>query len=123
VTRRDRQAAERAGRRAETFAAIYLTLKAYRVLERRFRSPSGEIDLIARRGRTIVFIEVKQRQKAVHAREPVTARSEERIIRTGEHYLSRHPYYVDRGYRLRFDLIVVSAGWRIDHRRDVFRGW
>lgn len=118
-----RQQAERRGRRAETVAALYLQLKGYRILARRYRSPYGEIDLIARRGQTLVFIEVKQRSRASDGREPVTARSEERIVRTGEAYLSRHPRYVEQDFGLRYDLMVVTGLFSLDHRKDVFRGW
>ena len=118
-----RQAAERAGRRAEGLVALYLQLTGHRILARRFRTPSGEIDLIARRGRTLVFVEVKQRSRADHAVDPVTARSEERIIRAGETYLSRHPRYVEAGYALRYDVVVVTGRWRISHLRGAFRGW
>ncbi|MEM7727817.1 MAG: YraN family protein [Pseudomonadota bacterium] len=120
---RDRRKAEASGRRAESWVALYLRLSGYRILARRFRSPAGEIDIVARRGRTLVFVEVKQRRNAAHALEPVTARAEERIVRTGETFMSRHPDYVARGFSLRFDLVVVTGRWRIDHRRDVFRGW
>lgn len=118
-----RQRAEKAGRRAETWVGFYLTLTGHRILSRRFKTGSGEIDLVARRGKMIVFIEVKQRAKAEHAIDPVTARSEERIIRAGEIFLSRHPHFVDQGYALRYDIVIVTGRWRITHRRDVFRGW
>ena len=120
---RSRQQAERAGRRAETLVAIYLQLKGYSILARRFRCPSGEVDLIARRGKTLVFVEVKQRQKATQGLEPVTARSEERILRTGETFLTQHPTYIEQGFALHYDLIVVTGKFSIDHRKDVFRGW
>ena len=59
-----RRRSERAGRRAEWIGALILTLKGYRILARRFRVHSGEIDLIARRGDVIAFIEVKARSEA-----------------------------------------------------------
>lgn len=118
-----RQRAEKAGRRAETWVALYLILTGHHILERRFKTRSGEIDVIARRGKTLVFIEVKQRAKPEHAIDPVTARSEERIIRSGEIFLSRYPHFIDQNYALRYDLAVVTGRWRITHRRDVFRGW
>ena len=59
-----RQAAEIAGRRAETLAAWYLRLKGYRIIESRYKTPVGEIDLIARRWGTTVFVEVKARKSA-----------------------------------------------------------
>jgi putative endonuclease len=121
--KRDRKAAEQAGRRAETLVALYLQLTGHRILARRYRCASGEIDLIARRGRTIVFVEVKQRRRAEHAIEPVTARSEERILRSGETWLNRHPRYIEDGFGIRYDLITVIGTLRILHQRDVFRGW
>lgn len=120
---KDRQRAEKAGRRAETWVAFYLILTGHRILAKRFKTRSGEIDLIARRGKTLVFVEVKQRAKAEHAIDPVTARSEERIIRSGEIFLSHHPVFVDQGYALRYDVAIVTGRCRITHRRDVFRGW
>ncbi|WP_298916675.1 YraN family protein [uncultured Algimonas sp.] len=118
-----RQAAERAGRRAEIWVAAYLRLTGYRILAQRYRTRSGEIDLVARRRRRIVFVEVKQRANADHAVDPVTARSEERIIRAAEIFLSRHPAYVEQGYGLRYDLVTVLGRWRIRHQKDAFRGW
>lgn len=118
-----RQRAERAGRRAERLVALYLRLCGHRILAQRYKTRSGEIDLIARRGRTLIFVEVKQRARGDHAIDPVTARSEERIIRAGEQFLSRHPHYVEAGYGLRYDVVIVLGRWHIRHQRDMFRGW
>lgn len=63
-----REAAERQGRRGERLAAWYLRLTGWTILARRVKTPRGEIDLIARRGRTVAFIEVKWR-KTVAARD------------------------------------------------------
>src|SRR5690606_20781701 len=57
----DRRRAERAGRRAETLAALFLRLKLYRIVAMRYKTPVGEIDIVARRGRMLVLVEVKQR--------------------------------------------------------------
>lgn len=62
-----RQAAERGGRRAEAVAALWLQLRGWRILARRARTPVGEVDLIARRGRTLAFVEVKARATAGQA--------------------------------------------------------
>jgi putative endonuclease len=62
-----RQRAERGGRRAEAKAALWLQLKGWRIMGRRVRTPVGEVDLIARRGRTIAFVEVKARATAKDA--------------------------------------------------------
>ncbi len=56
-----RKAAEHRGGRGETLAAWYLRLKGWRILGRRVKTPRGEIDLVARRGRTVCFVEVKWR--------------------------------------------------------------
>ena len=57
----NREAAEKRGRRAETLACWYLRLKGWRILARRARVPGGEVDIVARRGRTVAFVEVKAR--------------------------------------------------------------
>ena len=57
----NRQAAEKRGRGAETLACWYLRLKGWRILARRARVPGGEVDIVARRGRTLAFVEVKAR--------------------------------------------------------------
>jgi putative endonuclease len=58
---RDRSAAEQRGRRAEILALLFLSLKGYRILARRFRAAGGEIDIVARRGDLLIFAEVKAR--------------------------------------------------------------
>lgn len=118
-----RQKAEQAGRRAEWLVSLYLRLTGHTVLAQRFKTPSGEIDLIARRGRTLIFLEVKQRAKADHAIDLVSAQSERRIIRAGEIYLSRHPHFIEQDFALRYDIVTVIGRWRLRHERDMFRGW
>ena len=58
-----RQQAERSGRDGETRAALWLRAKGWQVLDRRVKTAAGEIDLVAKRGRLVAFIEVKWRQK------------------------------------------------------------
>ena len=89
--RADRRLAERRGRRAETLAAWYLRLKGYRILARRYRTPVGEIDLIARRGRLVAFVEVKQRPSDAEGAEAITATSRRRIARAASAWLAAHP--------------------------------
>jgi len=80
-----RRNAEQRGQRAEVLAGIYLQLKGYRILERQFRSKAGEIDLIARRGRRIAFVERKARATQEQAAWAVTPRQQARIARAAEH--------------------------------------
>lgn len=102
----------RRGLRAEHFAATFLRLKGYRVLATRFKTPVGEIDLIACRGRTIVFVEVKERQDMRTALECVTSTMKHRITRAAMLYIASHPAY--QGYDMRFDLIA-TRGFLIRH--------
>lgn len=113
-----RQAAERAGRRAEWLAALSLRAKGYRIIESRFKCPQGEVDLIARRGDVIAFIEVKARPSHDEALFAVTPRNEHRICRAAIAWLSRHPRLATAN--IRYDIISVASGWP-RHHRDAFR--
>jgi len=75
----DRKAAERRGRRAEYFAASALVLKGYSILELRYKTPMGEIDIIARRGKLIAFVEVKARASIEDAVNAITHKARQRI--------------------------------------------
>ena len=114
--RRDR---ETAGRRAETVAALYLRCKGYRIEDRRVRTPAGEIDIVARRGSMLVFVEVKARVAHAAALEAVTPRQQRRIERAAE-------WYAGKRHRLaaptmRFDVVVIQP-WRLpSHLRDAWR--
>ena len=101
--------AESWGRSAEGFAALWLQLKGYRILARRVRTPAGEIDLIARRGRQVVFVEVKARHDLRAAAEALNTRGTRRIGRAAKFLLSR---YVKVGESVRFDAVLVRP-WRL----------
>jgi putative endonuclease len=100
-----RKSAEDRGRAAETVAAWFLRLKGYRILERRYRTKVGEIDLIARRGRALVFVEVKYRPSADAGLAAISPDSRARIRRAAELYLQGHPGY--HGFDMRFDAVTV----------------
>lgn len=107
---------DRFGRWAERVAAIFLACKGYRTLARRFRSPSGEIDLIARRGRLVVYVEVKARRRE-HA--DVRDRQRRRIRRAAEHFLKLHPELSSCDQR--FDVILIRPGAFPTHLKDAWR--
>jgi len=90
-----RQASEKRGRRAESLAALMLRLKGYAILTRRYRSPVGEIDLVARRGHTLAMVEVKARMTAEDAAFAVTLHQRQRIARAAEHFLAANRRYTD----------------------------
>jgi putative endonuclease len=101
-----RQKAERSGRRAETRAALWLQLKGYRILARRFKTPVGEIDLIAKRGRIIAFIEVKGRAGRDAAAEAVHGKNQARVVRAAQWWLARHGQYIE--HEVRFDVCLIA---------------
>ena len=97
-----------AGQRGEDSAARHLMMHGYRIVQRNFRAPRGEIDLIAKDGTTLVFIEVKARasdSKGTPAA-AVDERKQERIRRAAEFYCARHRLQ-DR--RVRFDVVAISG--------------
>ena len=103
-----RVAAYRRGLAAEHLAAWYLRARFYRILARRYKTPAGEIDLIARRGRTIVFVEVKNRPSEAQALDAIGTTARRRIVRAAELWLAAHPDAA--GFDLRFDVIAVLPG-------------
>lgn len=106
--RPERVAAFRTGLSAESRAAAYMIARGYRILARRFRTPVGEIDIVAGRRNTLVFIEVKARDTLDAAAEAVTGRNKQRIIAAAEFWLSQHPDDVTRD--MRFDAVLVAPG-------------
>jgi putative endonuclease len=101
-----RQAAFRLGVSAERQAAALLLVKGYRVVAHRFRTGVGEVDIVARRGDLLVFVEVKARGRLDDAAEAVTPRQQRRIIAAAEAWLAKHPDDVTRN--IRFDVILVA---------------
>ena len=98
------------GRFAEVRCALGLRLKGYRILARRQDAVAlGEIDIIARRGRTLAFVEVKARQSLEEALESVSARQRARIRNAAELYLATRPQLAP--LEVRFDVMLI-AGWR-----------
>ncbi len=115
---RDRRGAQRHGRWAEILAAWRLRLAGYRVIARNFRVPSGEIDLIVRRGRTVAFVEVKARGDHAAAAEAILPFQQARIRNAAVAFLARRPDLA--GLDLRFDAVLVLPGRVPRHLMD---GW
>lgn len=113
-----RHGAERSGRWAEGLAALYLRLCLYRILETRFRTPVGEIDIIAARFGTLVFIEVKMRGLSAGEAEALDAVNTRRIGRAAALFLARHPELA--GLPMRFDVIFVAPFAWPRHHRNAF---
>src|SRR6478736_561614 len=84
----ERQRAWRRGRKAESLALLALRLVGYRILARDHRTALGEIDIIARRGTILAFVEVKARADVTAAAESLLARQRRRIARAAAGYLA-----------------------------------
>lgn len=82
--------------------------KGYRIVARRWKAPVGEVDIIARRRRDLVFVEVKARDHPDAAAEGITERGKRRIVAAAEVWLASHPD--DAQSFIRFDVILVAPG-------------
>lgn len=103
-----RIAAYLAGHRGEALAALWLRLKLYRIVGRRYKTPLGEIDLIAERFGITVFVEVKARSRAASEAETLEGINQIRIVRAAQYWLARHPGKAKTD--LRFDVIFLAPG-------------
>ena len=117
-SRKARQFAERGGRRAEWLAAMLLRFKGFSIIASRHKTPLGEVDLVARRGRLLAFVEVKARARHDAAIEAVTYAARRRIAAAAVLFLSRRPDLADCATR--YDIVAV-AGWRLKHLPDAWR--
>lgn len=111
--RNDGRSAERRrrfarGHSSELRAALALMLKGYRILARRHRTPLGEIDIIARRGRRLAFVEVKARRSFADCEAAITRQAANRIRRAAELWLARQPGPPDCD--IGFDVVFVVPG-------------
>lgn len=104
--------AYRRGRLSELLCRLVLRAKGYRIMAQDYRAPVGEIDIVARRGRTLALVEVKARDSLADAAAAVVLRQRRRIARAAEHFLAQRPALA--GLDLRFDVMLVRR-WRIPH--------
>lgn len=115
--------AERRGRLAETLCVWVLRLTGWRILARRMKAKAGtglgEIDIVARRGRTVAFIEVKARGDHDAARESVTAAQRQRIARAAQVFAERNAACAECD--MRFDVMSLGRGVWPEHIADAWR--
>lgn len=116
--------AHRLGEAGETLALTFLQACGYRLLERRYRRPGGEIDLVLRRGDLLIFVEVKTRGpgRTAPAEYWLGARQLQRLRRLASRWMSEHPAVRSRGCR--FDLVAVDfdgeeEGLRLRHLPNI----
>lgn len=117
--RHKRQRARQRGIAAETLCLWLLRLKGYRILARDLRTPVGEIDIVARRGQTLVAVEVKRRGRLEDAADAIGRDQRRRILRALGWFAQRLP----EGERLamRFDAMLLGQGRWPRHIRDAWR--
>ena len=115
----NRFAAEKRGRGAETIAALWLRLHGWRILARRAKVRGGEVDIVARRGRTLAFVEVKARATEDAAALSLDAYRLRRVVVAAELLAQR---YMRDGDELRIDAIyIVPRRWP-RHLADIWQG-
>lgn len=115
----NRQVAEARGRRAETIAAWWLRLHGWRILARRARVSGGEVDLVAKRGRTVAFVEVKQRNSEDAA---AMALDQYRLRRVAVAAERLAPRFARAGENIRIDAIFLAPGKLPRHLVNVWCG-
>ena len=108
MTRADRRDALAFGARAETAAALWLQAKGYRILERGFTERNGELDIIAARGQTIAFVEVKARPNLDAAHGAIGATKQRRLRHAANVWLTYNPW-AGENYTLRGDAVLVGG--------------
>ena len=116
---RDRRQAERSGRVGETAAAWWLRLKGWRILARRVRTPAGEVDLIAKRGNLVAFVEVKRRKTGAELDFAIDQFRLARVAAAAE-YLA--PRYMEAGDDMRVDVILIAPGRALRHLENAWIG-
>ncbi|SOE17941.1 putative endonuclease [Hoeflea halophila] len=109
---------ERKGRRAEYLAAFALMLKGYRIVRLRYRTPVGEIDIVARKGDLVAFVEVKARRELAAGVDAVRYPAQRRIAAAGEVFISRQIDSARLSWR--HDIVVVSPWAWPAHLEDAF---
>lgn len=115
----DRRVAEAAGRRGERLAAWWLRLKGWSILDRRVRTPAGEVDLVAKRGALVAFVEVKTRASAAELDFAIDQRRLARVAAAAEYLMAR---YAANGEDIRVDVILLAPGARPRHIENAWIG-
>jgi len=114
-----RQRAELGGRRAERLAALWLQLKGWKILGRRVRTPVGEVDLVARRGRIVAFVEVKARATAQDAAFALDEWRLRRVAAAAEALAHR---YTRAGDDIRLDAVFIVPRRLPRHLANIWHG-
>lgn len=104
---------------AEKYASGYLIAKGYKILENRYKTKYGEIDLIVQKGSVIAFVEVKARKSIDDALESITPKMRGRIENSARYYLSQNEDAIH--YELRFDVIAIKSPLSLSHIENAWQ--
>ena len=121
MNRKKHKQAELRGRRAEKIAAWLLRLKGYKILEMRYKTPYGEIDLVAQKGNILAIVEVKNRPSLEQAQAALYSADLSRIEEAAYAYQARRNHLQDMS--IRFDAVFVTTHWRVRHVKNAWRGY
>lgn len=113
-----RRAAYAYGLQAETVATLWLRARLFSILDRNYRAQGGEIDIVAKRGRTIAFVEVKARGSIDDAAIAITPQKQRRFRRAANRWLATHSWAAT--YTLRADAIFIAPGALPRHVENAF---
>lgn len=114
-----RRAAETRGRDGESAAAWYLRLRGWRILDRRVRTPAGEVDLVAKKGALIAFVEVKTRATVAELDLAIDERRLSRVAAAAEILA---PRYATGGEDIRIDVLLIAPGRHVRHIENAWIG-
>ena len=110
------------GHFAEDVALWYLRLKGYRKVAKNYvtgrGTGAGEVDLIVKKSKTLVFVEVKKRTSIENAAYAIEARQQKRIRQSAKAFLAANEKY--RGYDIRFDAVLVTWPFSVCHLENAF---
>ena len=110
------------GHFAEKIALSWLILKGYTPLHLNYvtgrGTGAGEVDLILKKGKTLVFVEVKKRQNLTTAGEAISHKNQQRVMRAAEAFLQRNPHY--QNYTVRFDAVLFEQNFIPHHIKNAW---
>lgn len=106
----------RFGKLGEWVTQKFLLIKGYRLIALNYKSYFGEIDIVAKKGNTIVFVEVKTRKKNQMMEIILSSHQVERIKRAAEFFIAKNPCY--QNCKIRFDLVLISKFLLPTHHRN-----
>jgi putative endonuclease len=118
MRRRTHHSADRFGRLAEYGVMLWLTLKGYRILAHRLKTPVGEIDILCATRHALIIVEVKARRDLTTAASVLYEPQQQRLKQAAGYVQSGYPYYAARA--IRFDCCAVSCYMQIRHIKNAF---